>query len=290
MPRIERLRQNTPEWYGWRLQGLGSSDAPVIMGDGAFMTPKALWSIKTGRAREDGDSLPARRGRELEQRARTAYEARTGVQMEPVCLVHERLEWMRASLDGLSFDGALVLEIKCPWSARGHVAAREGRIPPQYYAQLQHQLEVSQAREAHYWSFDGASGILVRVEPDREYVARLIEAEQTFWQRVLENFWPQETEGELDLSADPAWRTAAEHYREAKVLVDRAVLKEQQARQQLEKMAIAPRTYGCGIEVLRSLRKGVVDYASVPELRGVELEPYRKPPVEVVRINLSARP
>jgi len=40
MPRIERLRQNTPEWYGWRLQGLGSSDAPVLMGDGAFMTPQ----------------------------------------------------------------------------------------------------------------------------------------------------------------------------------------------------------------------------------------------------------
>ena len=50
MPRIERLQQNTPEWHRWRQQGLGASDAPVIMGEAAFKTPRMLWSIKTGRA------------------------------------------------------------------------------------------------------------------------------------------------------------------------------------------------------------------------------------------------
>jgi predicted phage-related endonuclease len=103
--------------------------------------------------------------------------------MEPTCLVHDQLDWMRASLDGLSFDGSIVLEIKCPWSTRDQSALREGRIPVHYYAQIQHQLEVSRAQEAHYWSFDGATGILVRAQPDREYIARLIEAEAAFWQR-----------------------------------------------------------------------------------------------------------
>jgi hypothetical protein len=36
---------------------------------------------------------------------------------------------------------------------------------------------------------------------------------------------------------------------------------------------------------LKSSRKGVVDYSAVPELRGVNLEPYRKPPVAVMKIN-----
>ena len=40
MPRIERLQQNTAEWHRWRRQGLGASDAPVIMGDAAFKTPR----------------------------------------------------------------------------------------------------------------------------------------------------------------------------------------------------------------------------------------------------------
>ena len=177
------------------------------------------------------------------------------------------------------------LEIKCPWSARDQAAAREGRIPVHYRAQLQHQLEVSGAQEAHYWSFDGAAGTLLRVRPDREYLSRLIETEAAFWQKVLEKRWPEGTEGELDLSDDPEWRVAALRYREARTRLDQATGEEQQARKQLESMATARRTYGCGVEVLKSSRKGTVDYAAVPELRGVSLEPYRKPPVAVVKIN-----
>jgi putative phage-type endonuclease len=173
MPRIERLQQNTPEWHRWRQQGLGASDAPVIMGEAAFKTPRMLWSIKTGRAQEDAAGPAARRGRELERCARRAYEREVGIQMEPLCLVHDQLEWMRASLDGLSFDGSTVLEIKCPMKARDQSAAQQGSVPPQYYAQLQHELEVSRAEEVHYWSFDGSNGRLVRVRPDHEYQKRL---------------------------------------------------------------------------------------------------------------------
>ncbi len=285
MPRIEQLHQNTPDWHRWRLQGIGSSDAPVIMGDGAFKPLKKLWSIKTGRAKESCGGPAARRGHELERLARRAYEARMEIQMEPACLVHDRLQWMRASLDGVSFDGSIVLEIKCPWNERGQEAAREGRVPSQYYAQLQHQLEVSGAQEAHYWSFDGADGILVKVQPDQHYITRLVEAEAEFWQRVLDNQWPEDTNDELDLDADPQWGSVASQYREAKIRLDRATLEEQQARRLLEAMATARRTYGCGIEVLKSLRKGAVDYSRVPELRGVKLESFRKPPVEVIKIN-----
>ena len=84
MPRIERLHQNTPEWHRWRRQGIGASDAPVIMGETPFKTPRTLWSIKTGRMREDPAGPAARRGRELEWFARRAYERQTGIQMEPL--------------------------------------------------------------------------------------------------------------------------------------------------------------------------------------------------------------
>ena len=92
MPRIERLHQNTPDWHRWRMQGIGASDAPVIMGETPFKTPRKLWSIKTGRMQEDPSSPAARRGHELEQFARRAYERQTSIQMEPLCLVHEELE------------------------------------------------------------------------------------------------------------------------------------------------------------------------------------------------------
>ena len=59
MPKIERLQQNTPQWHRWRQQGLGASDAPVVMGDAAFKTTRMLWSIKTGRMQEEAPGLRA---------------------------------------------------------------------------------------------------------------------------------------------------------------------------------------------------------------------------------------
>ncbi|MGA7873182.1 MAG: YqaJ viral recombinase family protein [Candidatus Binatus sp.] len=273
MPRIERLHQNTPEWHRWRMQGIGASDAPVIMADSPFKTPRTLWSIKTGRMQEDPAGPAARRGRELERFARRAYERQTGIQVEPLCLVHQEFEWMRASLDGLSFDGSTLLEIKCPLSLRDRASAQEGRIPSQYHAQLQHQLEVSGAEQAHYWSFHGTDGILIEIRPDREYAKRLVEAEAAFWQLVKENRWPELANEELDLSADPKWRQATLRYREVKLRLESAASEEHNLRATLERMATARRTYGCGVEVMKSSRKGAVDYAAVPELRGSTSNP-----------------
>ena len=285
MPRIERLHQNTPEWHRWRMQGIGASDAPVIMGETPFKTARNLWSIKTGRTREDEAGPAARRGRALERFARRVYERQTGIQVEPLCLVHEEFEWMRASLDGLSFDGSTLLEIKCPLNPRDRASAHEGRIPSHYRAQLQHQLEVSGAERAHYWSFHGTDGILIEMSPETEYAKRLVEAEAAFWQRVKEDRWPDLANEELDLSADPQWRDVALRYRQARLQLETAEFEEHKLRAKLERMATARRTYGCGVEVLKSSRKGAVDYAAVPELRGVNLETYRKPPVAVVKIN-----
>ncbi len=288
MPRFERLQQNTAEWHRWRMQGIGASDAPVIMSETPFKTPRTLWSIKTGRLQEDPAGPAARRGRALERHARRTYERQTGIQMEPLCLVHDELQWMRASLDGLSFDGSTLLEIKCPLSQRDRTSAQEGRIPSHYYAQLQHQLAVSGAEQAHYWSFHGSDGILIELRPDREYAKRLVEAEAAFWQLVTENRWPELANEELDLSTDPRWRQAALRYREVRHQLESAALEEHQLRATLERMATARRSYGCGVEVLNSSRRGAVDYALVPELRGVNLEPYRKAPVAVVKINFIA--
>jgi putative phage-type endonuclease len=127
MPGIERPHQNTPEWHRWRIQGIGASDARVIMGETPFKTAKTLWALKTGRLREEPAGPAARRGRELESFARRAYERQTRTQMEPLCLVHQEFEWMRASLDGLSFDNSTLLEIKCPLSLWDRVSAEQGR-------------------------------------------------------------------------------------------------------------------------------------------------------------------
>ena len=127
---------------------------------------------------------------------------------------------------------------------------------------------------------------MIKVHHEREYVAKLLETETAFWLRVLEQHWPDEGD-ELNRSNDQTWRIAASRYRAARLKLDRAALDEQYARAELQKLATARRTFGCGTELIRSVRRGSIDYSRVPELMGVNLEPYRKKPVEVVRINLS---
>ena len=206
--------------------------------------------------------------------------------MEPLCLVHDRLEWMRASLDGLSFDGSTVLEIKCPLNVRDLNAAQQGRVPSHYYGQLQHQLEVTGAGEAHYWSFDGRVGRLVRIRPDRDYMKRLVDEEGEFWRRVKENRWPELDDKELDMSSDPRWRSVALQYRQARARLDAATAQERKLRIILDRMATARRTFGYGVEVLKSFRRGTVDFAVIPQLSGVDLERFRKPRVAVTKINV----
>jgi hypothetical protein len=111
--------------------------------------------------------------------------------------------------------------------------------------------------EIHYWSFDGTTGSLVRVSPDREYLKRLLDAEATFWQLVRDNVWPELAGGELDLSDDPKWRQVALRYREAKVRLEGAAAEEHKLRAILESLATARRTFGCGVELLRTSRRGL---------------------------------
>ena len=191
-----------------------------------------------------------------------------------------------APLDGLSFDGSTVLEIKCPLNLRDHNAAQQGRVPSHYYGQLQHQLEVSGAAKAHYWSFDGRIGRLVRIRPDRDYIRRLVDEEGEFWRRVKDNLWPELDDQELDLSSDPRWRSVALRYRQARARLDAAAAQELKLRMILDRMATARRTFGCGVEVLKSFRRGAVNYALIPQLNGVELEQFRKPRVAVTKINV----
>lgn len=52
-----------------------------------------------------------------------------------------------------------------------------------------------------------------------------------------------------------------------------------------ESMATGRRTYGCEVDVIKSSRKDGFDYSRVREDRGVNVEPYCKPPIAVVKIN-----
>jgi putative phage-type endonuclease len=151
------LTQNTPEWEAWRDAGLGASDAPAVVGVSPYLTPEQLWQQKTGAAAWAGNSWAQRRGRRLEPVARKAYEWRAGRIVQPCCAEHDDLPWLKASLDGLSFEGTAAAEIKC-LKAEDHRRALAGVIPYWYKPQLDHLLLVTGLAGIDYVSFNPDSG------------------------------------------------------------------------------------------------------------------------------------
>ena len=82
---IIRLEQGSEAWYQYRLLHRNASETAAVMGLCPWLTPYSLWEIKTGRRRQQV-TYPMKRGIELEPLARAAYEADTGMIVEPVVI------------------------------------------------------------------------------------------------------------------------------------------------------------------------------------------------------------
>ncbi len=183
---IIELIQGTREWLAWRHTGIGASDAPTIMGENPWKDPHQLLREKRGVPREGGQNEAMRRGTRLEPEVRKCYENGVGFSVSPVCLQSTQHQWLRGSLDGLSFGGSSVVEIKCGESVYRKTAS-SGRAPTYYYGQLQHILAVTGLESIDFWCYlPRRSPVLVPVARDDNYIERLLDGEAQFWQQVTD--------------------------------------------------------------------------------------------------------
>jgi len=181
------LEQGSQEWLDFRKTRIGASDATIIMGDSPWSTAYQLWEQKTG-LREPTPANPwMQRGIDLEPIARECYIRESGNVVTPLVMGHHKHRWMIASLDGITEDLQHIVEIKCS-GEKDHALAKSGIVPPKYYAQLQHQLEVSRCDVVDYFSYRSDDDfVIIQVQRDEEYILTMLEAEKAFWDKV-QNF------------------------------------------------------------------------------------------------------
>lgn len=278
--RIVNLAQGSPEWHEHRKTHYNASEAPCVMGCSPW-APKTMHDLVSHKmgSKTVYQNAAMRRGTELEPRAREAYERTTGNIVEPIVGVHDDLPLYSASLDGMTFDGDLIVEIKCPakgTSSDSYQKALNGSAG-HYIWQIQHQLFVSGAKVCEFFVFDGIDqGVLLPIVRDDAMIAKLI-AE---W----EKFGALLSQGERD---DEAWIDAANRYKVAKCAYDAAKVDYDASQKRLKELAMGDKTTGHGVTVTRFRSRGGIDYEKIPELQGIDLEGYRKPPVESVKITLG---
>lgn len=283
---MQAYQQNTDEWREMRRQKIGASDAPVIMGVSPWMTPYQLWEEKLGLKPDKETNSWMQRGNTLEERARINFEKATGLIMVDQVVFHPTYDWMMASLDGIDFPHENIVEIKCP-GAQDHEMACEGFIPPKYYPQLQHQLEVTGLDMAYYYSFDGESGALVKVFRNQEYIDKMVKKEKAFLDCVQNMEPPELSDKDYHERTDDLWLSVSSKWVQCHSALQRLKAEEEELRETLIQLVGNSNARGGGIKISRSVRKGSVDYKAIPELKQVNLDNYRKSSTESWRITES---
>ncbi len=282
---IVDLQQRTAKWYSFRRNHIGSSDASVIMDVNPWKNIYQLWLEKTNiEVPSSYVSTAMQRGTDLEPLALDAFNYYMGYRFKPAVVKSTKYDFMAASLDGMCEIGDFfdpseltcqIVEIKVP-NLETHMKAISGKVPEIYYPQIQHQLAVTGLPFAYYFSFDGEDGIYLKVDRDEAYISDLIEKEREFWACVQELREPEcknknykyiEDEQCLSLSAELKQVTGQIRELEKR----EKALKDALTSKLLENSIVGP------LKLSLITRIGNVQYEKIEELKGVDLEPYRKP-------------
>lgn len=269
------MEQNTQEWLDFRRTKVGASDCPAILGLSPYKTPYQVWEEKVFGV-DTFKNAGMLRGQALEEKAREEFERISGVAVMPKIMVSKERDWQMASFDGVSFEGDTFVEIKCP-NKEVHGMALKGKLPDHYMAQMQHQLAVMNVKMGFYFSFDGSRGAVVEVPKDEKYIDMINEVESTFYHEymVTKSAPPMGNEDYVHRE-DSAWVELANEWAELSRYIKSLEASEEEIRAKLIALTNGQSTRGAGIRLTRSICKGAVDYKKIPELLGVDLEPYRK--------------
>ena len=280
---MSALVQGTQEWLDYRKTKIGASDAPIIMGVSPYSTIYELWMSKNDYIPDIYQHDGILEGKKCEDEVRMWFALETGIQVAPRVMVHSSLDWMIASLDGLSADNKTAVEIKRP-GPKDHAKALARKIPEKYFPQLQHQLEVLALDELFYYSFDGKDGVLLKVGRDDRYIKTMVRKETEFMECLQEFRAPAMTDRDYHLRNDDVWKQTAVSFMDAQAELKKWEAREKELRGSLLTMASQQNTIGAGLKLTKCVRQGVVDYSSVPELQGIDLDAYRKEPSEYWKV------
>lgn len=285
------LIQNSPEWHDWRAQVFGASDCAAMLGISPYKSRDALLREKAeGKSAPVNDYMAAifAAGHQAEASIMPYLERQIGNPVFPCCAVLERNPQIAASLDGLDFAGEIIIEHKLyrdsDASQQRFTMAQDGKLAEHDMAQVQQQLLVSGVGKCLFVVSDGT--------PDNITIAEVLP--DADWFNRIEQGWAQFA---ADLEAyqsitreDGDWQAAAQDYLALDAQIKALTEQQKAVRLRLEEMADdsgARKITGGGIVVQRITRKGNVDYKKIPELQGVDLEPYRKKGSEYWALNAT---
>ncbi len=175
-----KTTQGSDSWLEWRRGGIGSSDAPCVMGCDPYRSRNDVLLEKLGQGKPVIVNIAMELGTKWEPAARALHYFETGLEMEPAELVHPEFSYLRASLDGY-LEGDHFLEIKYMGEKNFDLIAKTQTPLEHHWVQIQHQCLVT--------GMDRCTYIPYTLSEDKKSIARIqyvtVKAEPSYCYETL---------------------------------------------------------------------------------------------------------
>lgn len=276
--RIVHVEQRSEEWLKLRRSKIGASDCAPIMQKSKYRSPRSVWRQKIL-----GESVPIneamQRGIDLEPEALEYFSKKLGLSFIPIVCLSDEYCWMLASLDGWNERNKVILEIKCV-GKKTFDEVMSGKIPSDYQWQVQHQFCVTKAEMAFLGFYhkvgDEVRSVEILLVPDPDMIEELVREEGIFFREHMQCYVePKLSDLDVFERHDADWYGISAKWKEVKKKINALEEEELRLRERLLELAGSVSCKGYGVSATRYETQGRIDYARIPELKGIDLDAYR---------------
>lgn len=288
------MEQRSQEWFDARRGKLTGSNVGAALGLNPWKTPEDLIRQMVrdyhGAESEFTGNIATEYGNQHETLALMDYLGKTGNQVDECgFFVHPECDWLGASPDG-TIDGDGLIEVKCPFGLRNKKGSdlvfKTAKEQPHYYAQMQTEMECTGRTWCDFYQWSQHGDSLERVEFDHQWWAENTPAMREFYDWFLSEIDnPEHLEPKQKEVNTFHARKLIEEWDTLGATIDDATARKKEVLAELVQISKERDAIIHGRKLTQVERKGAVDYKKVPELKGVDLEPYRKSPSTFWRLS-----
>jgi len=275
------LIQGSENWLKWRKKHVTATDSAKIMGKNPWTPAIECYNEKI-EGKKTFVNAAMQRGMDLEPIARDKLVSMFGVSLRPLVIESVEYPFLGASLDAISFDNTLLIEIKCVGEKTMNRALK-GEIDPMYIIQCQKQLAMTGLEVMHiFYYFNSSIYCSLPIARNEKMIKQILKSDTAFWENHIVPQIPPEKYGDDFARIDAPfanrlaieWLTASLREKDAKAEKDKAAEELKQYTNGKNCLFLE-----AGIKHLVIEKKGLVDWKKVQaklQIPDDVIESYRK--------------
>lgn len=278
------MEQKSKEWFKARVGKLTGSNIGAALGVNPWKSPDDLIRQMVrdyhGAESEFSGNIATAHGNLHEPLAVMDYTAKTGnIVDECGFFVHPEYDWLGASPDGLIEDDGLI-EVKCPFGLRNKkgddLVFKSLAEQPHYKSQVMVELACTGRSFCHFYQWSPFGDSLERVDYDPLWFTDNLPILLAFYHQYINELDnPAHLEPLLKEVNTLGAKSLLDEYDQISATIDDATARKKEIMTELIALSKERNAVIHGRKLTKVERKGSVQYAKIPELKGLDLDPYR---------------